>query len=76
MLLAHLLNSGGDGLAGTAPLSEEVDEDGLGGVGNLGLEVLLAVTRALSASVLENRTKEREKDIRSDLNDVATHFEG
>lgn len=76
VLLAHLLNSGGDGLAGTAPLSEEVDEDGLGGVGNLGLEVLLAVTRALSADALENRTKGRGKDIRSDLNDVATHFEG
>lgn len=38
--LAELVDSGGDGLARTAPLSEEVDDDGLLGVGNEGLVLL------------------------------------
>jgi len=52
VLLAQLLDCGRNGLAGTAPLGEEVDEDGLLGVGNLGLEVLLTVRRVLLASAL------------------------
>lgn len=37
--LAELLNGGGDGLARTTPVGEEVDNNGLLGVGNLGLVV-------------------------------------
>lgn len=47
VLLAQLLDGGGDGLAGTAPLGEEVDEDGLARAGNLGLEVLLTIKQSL-----------------------------
>lgn len=38
--LAHLLDGGGDGLAGTAPGGVEVNDDGTGGFGDLGLVVL------------------------------------
>lgn len=33
--LAHLLDGGGDGLAGAAPHGVEVDDDGTGGIGDL-----------------------------------------
>ena len=40
MGLAQLLNLRSDGLAGPAPLSEEIDKDGIGGIKDLGLELL------------------------------------
>lgn len=40
--LAELLNGGGDGLARTTPLGEEVDDNGLLGVANEGLVLLNA----------------------------------
>lgn len=43
VLVAQLLDQRGDGLAGTAPGREEVDEDGLLGVGDLLLELVGAV---------------------------------
>lgn len=49
MGLAELLDLRGDGLAGTAPGGEEVDEHGLGGVDDLGLPVSLAVRLLVSA---------------------------
>lgn len=59
VLLAQLLDGGGDGLAGTAPLGKEVDEDGLASADNLGLEVLLTIKKGLLAGP-EMRGKERK----------------
>lgn len=39
VLVAELLEERRDGLAGTAPGGEEVDDDGAGGFGDLGLVV-------------------------------------
>lgn len=50
--LGHLLDGRGDGLAGTAPLSKEVDEDGVGGVDDVGLPVLRAVEKGMLACCL------------------------
>lgn len=47
VLHGETLDLRGNGLAGTAPLGEEVDEDGLGGVDDLGLPFLLAVRIAM-----------------------------
>lgn len=47
VLLAELLDGGADGLAGTAPGGEEVNDDVAGGVGHL-LGVLLGAERGVS----------------------------
>jgi hypothetical protein len=56
--LGELLNLGGDGLAGTAPRSKAVEDDGLLGVEDLLLELSLAVWMLACPPCLMDRSEE------------------
>lgn len=52
MCVAQLLDGRADGLAGTAPGGEEVDDDGTVSLVDLGLVVRLTIDRMLDKAIL------------------------